>query len=116
MDGISNKSLEHILRLFLLVLPDGHCLPTSLDKVERVIRDLGLHYDKIHAYVNDCVLFRGNYANLDKCPTCDESRWKETGVLKRMILLTVKVERSKSVFHVRSFIIFHLFLACKDCI
>jgi cation transport regulator ChaB len=25
------------------------------------------------------VLFRGNYANLDKCPTCDESRWKETG-------------------------------------
>jgi hypothetical protein len=47
--------------------------------VERVIRDLGLHYDKIHACVNDCVLFRGNYANLDKCPTCDESRWKETG-------------------------------------
>jgi hypothetical protein len=33
----------------------------------------------IHACVNDCVLFRGNYANLDKCPTCDESRWKEIG-------------------------------------
>jgi hypothetical protein len=25
------------------------------------------------------VLFHGNYANLDKFPTCDESRWKETG-------------------------------------
>jgi hypothetical protein len=79
MDGISNKSLERILRLFLLVLHDGQCLPTSLDKVERVIRDLGLHYDKIHGCVNDCVLSRGNYVNLDKCPTCDESRWKETG-------------------------------------
>jgi hypothetical protein len=79
MDGISNKSLERILRLFLLVLHDGQCLPTSLDKVERVIRDLGLHYDKIHGCVNDCVLSHGNYANLDKCPTCDESRWKETG-------------------------------------
>jgi hypothetical protein len=79
MDGISNNSLECILQLFLLVLPDGHCLPTSLEKVERVIRDLGLHYEKIHACVNDCVLFRGDYTELDKFPTCDESRWKETG-------------------------------------
>jgi hypothetical protein len=116
MDGISNSSLERILWLFFLVLPDGHCLPTSLEKVERVIRDLGLHYKKIHACVNDCVLFRGHYAELDKCPTCDESRWKEIGVLKRMILLTVIVERSRSIFHVRSFVIFHLFLGCKDCL
>jgi hypothetical protein len=79
MDGISNSSLERILRLFLLVLPDGHYLPTSLEKAERVIRDLGLHYEKIHACVNDCVLFHGDYAELDKCPTCDESRWKEIG-------------------------------------
>ena len=79
MDGISNSSLERILRLFLLVLPAGHCLPASLEKVEKVVRDLGLHYDKIHACVNDCVLFRGDYAKLDKCPTCGESRWKETG-------------------------------------
>jgi hypothetical protein len=79
MDGISNSSLEHILRLFLLVLPNGHCLQTSLEKVERVIRDLGLHYKKIDACVNDCVLFCGDYVELDKCQTCDESRWKETG-------------------------------------
>jgi hypothetical protein len=49
MDGISSSNLEGILWLLLLVLPDGHCLPTSLEKVERVIRDLGLHYEKIHA-------------------------------------------------------------------
>jgi hypothetical protein len=83
MDDISNSSLERILWLFFLVLPDGHCLPTSLEKVERVIRDLGLHYKKIHACVNDFVLFHGDYAELDKCPTCDESRWKETrGTIK----------------------------------
>jgi hypothetical protein len=65
------------------VLPDGHCLPTSLEKVERVIRDLGQHYEKIHACVNDCVLFHGDYAELDKCPTCDESRWKEMGGIEK---------------------------------
>jgi len=112
MDGLSNNCLERILRLFLLVLPDGHCLPTSLDKVRKVVRDLGLDYQKIHACVNDCVLFHGDYAERDKCPTCGESRWKESGVLKRMVLLSLLADRS--VFHVRSFVIFHLFLVCKD--
>ena len=79
MHGISNSGLEHILRLFLLVLPDGHCIPTSLEKVHKVVRDLGLDYQKIHACVNDCVLFRGDYAEKDNCPTCGESRWKEIG-------------------------------------
>jgi hypothetical protein len=66
MDGICNRSLECILRLFLLVLPDGHCVLTSLEKVDKVVRDLGMHCDNIHAYVNDCVLFCGDYAKLDK--------------------------------------------------
>ena len=79
MHGISNSGLEHILRLFLLVLPDGHCIPTFLEKVCKVVRDLGLDYQKIHACVNDCVLFRGDYAEKDNCPTCGESRWKEIG-------------------------------------
>ena len=79
MDGLSNNCLERILRLFLLVLPDGHCLPTSLDKVCKVVRDLGLDYQKIHACVNDCVLFHRDYAKRNNCPTCGESRWKESG-------------------------------------
>ena len=55
--GISNAALEAILNLFSKVLPKGHCLPDSLDKVQRVARDLGLEYVKIHACKNDCVLF-----------------------------------------------------------
>ena len=55
--GISNAALEAILNLFSKILPEGHCLPDSLDKVQRVVRDLGLDYVKIHACKNDCVLF-----------------------------------------------------------
>jgi hypothetical protein len=47
--GISNSALEAILNLFSKVLPEGHCIPDSLDKVQRVVRDLGLDYIKIHA-------------------------------------------------------------------
>ena len=76
MFGISNNAMEQIIALFALVLPKGHCLPDTMDKVRKVIRDLGLDYQKIHACYNDCVLFRGKYENLDSCPTCGESRWK----------------------------------------
>ena len=74
--GISNAVLEAILNLFSKILPEGHCLPDSLDKVQRVVRDLGLDYVKIHACKNDCVLFFEEYASLETCPICKESRWR----------------------------------------
>jgi hypothetical protein len=76
MFGLSNIALEAILHLFSRVLPEGHCIPDTLDKVRKVVHNLGLDYQKIDAYVNDCVLFLKSYANLSKCPTCGESRWK----------------------------------------
>ena len=76
MFGLSNSALEAIILLFSLVLPEGHCIPNTMDKVRKVVHDLGLDYEKIHACVNDCVLFRKDYATMDKCPTCGESRWK----------------------------------------
>jgi hypothetical protein len=75
MFGLSNSALEAILHLFSLVLPEGHCIPDTLDK-RKVVHDLGLDYQKIDACVNDCVLFRKSYAHMSKCPTCGESRWK----------------------------------------
>jgi hypothetical protein len=76
MYGLSNSALEAIIQLFSLVLPEGHCIPNTLDKVQKVVRDLGLDYQKIHACVNDCVLFRKGYAKMNSCPICGESRWK----------------------------------------
>jgi hypothetical protein len=73
---LSNTVLEAILKLFGKVLPEGHCIPNSLDKVQRVVRDLGLDYVKIHACQNDCVLFFDKYTNLETCPICKKSRWK----------------------------------------
>jgi hypothetical protein len=54
MFNLSNNALEPILHLFSLVLPEGHCIPDTLDNVRRVV---GLDYQKIDACVNDCVLF-----------------------------------------------------------
>jgi hypothetical protein len=70
MYGLSNVTLEAILKLFGKVLPEGHYIPDSLDKVQRVVRGLGLDYVKIHACQNDCVLFFDKYTNLETCPIC----------------------------------------------
>jgi hypothetical protein len=57
MYGISNAALEAIHKLFGMVLPERHSILDSLDKVQRVVRDLSLDYVKIHACENDCVIF-----------------------------------------------------------
>ena len=41
-----------------------------------MICPLGLKLQKIHDYTNDCILFRGDYKDLDSCPRCHASRYK----------------------------------------
>lgn len=78
--GLSNKGCEAVLQLFSHGLPKGHCIPNSLEKVQKVIRDLGFEYQRIDACIaciNHCVLYQGENADLlDLCPTCQVSRWK----------------------------------------
>jgi hypothetical protein len=47
--GMTNRACDLILQMFTQMLPKGHCIPTNLAKVRKVIRDLGLDYRKIHA-------------------------------------------------------------------
>ncbi|XP_025886273.1 uncharacterized protein [Solanum lycopersicum] len=51
-------------------------IPDSFYKAKKVIKDLGLHYEKIHACTNDCILFWNDNAKLDNCSVCGASRWK----------------------------------------
>jgi hypothetical protein len=42
---------------------------------KKIICPLGLEVQKIQACKNSCVLFCGNYADLDKCPKCGYDRY-----------------------------------------
>ncbi|CAN6704834.1 unnamed protein product [Malus baccata var. baccata] len=46
--------------------------------IKKVLKGLGLGYEKIHACVNNCILFYKENKQLDKCPICNESRFKMT--------------------------------------
>jgi hypothetical protein len=76
MYGISNTAMEGVLLLISKFLPKGHYVPNTMEKLQRVVCDLGLDYIKIDACENHCVLFREEYEKLDTCPKCKVSRWK----------------------------------------
>lgn len=75
----SNKSISVILEIHSKTLPDGNCLSKSWHECQKLMSSLGLDYIKIHACLNNCVLFRKEYAKLDKCPKCHASRYTYLG-------------------------------------
>jgi hypothetical protein len=69
-----------------------------------VIREFGLDYKKIHACVNDCVLFRNEHADAQECPVCHASRWKSSPTIDKDDSLSRK---SKNQFHRKFYGISH---------
>jgi hypothetical protein len=57
-------------------LPNGNQIAESVYEAKKIICPLGIEVEKIHACKKSCVLFRGDYAELDKCPKCGYDRYK----------------------------------------
>jgi hypothetical protein len=58
------------------MLPEGNQIVESVYEAKKIICSLGIEVEKIHACKNICVLFRGDYVDLDKCPKCGCDRYK----------------------------------------
>ncbi|KAH0715008.1 hypothetical protein KY284_007913 [Solanum tuberosum] len=72
---LSNVAFSGLLDSIKEAFPFAQ-IPESFYKAKKVIKDLGLHYEKIHACTNNCMLFWNDTAKLDKCSVCGSSRWK----------------------------------------
>jgi Transposase family tnp2/Domain of unknown function (DUF4218)/Transposase-associated domain/Domain of unknown function (DUF4216) len=75
-NGVTDKGFEELLVIVKNMLPEGNVLPSSTYEAKKVVCPLGLDVQKIHACPNDCILYRGEYENLDACPVCDAKRYK----------------------------------------
>ena len=51
-------------------------LPKTYYEAKKIIRYLGLDYERIHSCPKNCILFRGDFAKQDFCHVCESSRWK----------------------------------------
>ncbi|XP_019261156.1 PREDICTED: uncharacterized protein LOC109239086 [Nicotiana attenuata] len=73
--GLSNVAFTDILDLLKEVFPFAQ-LPESFYKAKSMIKNLGLHYEKIHACPNDCMLYWNDNEKAKNCSVCGSSRWK----------------------------------------
>ena len=51
-------------------LPKDNELPDNTYEAKKVLCPLGLDVQKIHAWINDCILYRGEHENKDECLVC----------------------------------------------
>jgi hypothetical protein len=72
----SNKSLNDLLGILQLALPNGSNIPKTFAEAQKIIAKLGLSYEKIHVCPNNCQLYRGDKKDHDFCSKCGASRWK----------------------------------------
>uniref|UniRef100_A0A8R7R4G5 Transposase-associated domain-containing protein n=2 Tax=Triticum urartu TaxID=4572 RepID=A0A8R7R4G5_TRIUA len=74
---ITNSAFTDILKLLAKAFPQPNTLPKSYEEVKNLLKELGLGHESIHVCINNCVLFRKQYAKHENCPVCGMSRWKD---------------------------------------
>ncbi|KAL4583874.1 hypothetical protein LXL04_008459 [Taraxacum kok-saghyz] len=75
--GWSDAFFDVLLRAIKDTLPENNTMPSSLYEAKKLLKGVGLQYEKIHACPNDCVLFRKEHKDASECPTFRTSRWKK---------------------------------------
>src|SRR4051812_44171168 len=75
-NGIRDKAFEKLLKILKRRLPKDNELPDSTYEAKKVICPLGLEVQKIHACINDCILYREEHEDRNECPVCSALRYK----------------------------------------
>ncbi|XP_074297997.1 uncharacterized protein LOC141628797 [Silene latifolia] len=73
----SIESFNKLLELLLQAFPQVKEFPSSFYEGKKIINDLGLGYEKIHACPSNCMLFWGDNSDKEECNVCHTSRWKK---------------------------------------
>ncbi|KAL4555368.1 hypothetical protein LXL04_037986 [Taraxacum kok-saghyz] len=98
--GWSDASFDVLLRSIKDTLPENNTMPSSLYGTKKLLKGVGLQYEKIHACPNDCVLFRKEHKDASECPTCRTSRWKKntTNVPSKVLWYFPPIPRFRRMF------------------
>jgi len=78
-NGVSDKAFQGILKIIKNMLLENNELPSTTYEAKQLVCPLGLEVQKIHACLNDCILYHGDEdKKLDACPVCGVLRYKIT--------------------------------------
>ena len=86
---VSDKGFGKLLIMLKKMLPKDNKLPDNMYEAKKAVCPLGLEVQKIHACPNDCILYRGEYEDLNACPVCD-------GCVIRSVAMTLVMSRASA--------------------
>ncbi|XP_043717729.1 uncharacterized protein LOC122665644 [Telopea speciosissima] len=72
---LSDKAFSMLLDLLKEAFPEPNSLPKTLYEAKKIVKDLGLTYNKIDACKNDCMLYWKEATNAKFCYKCGTSRY-----------------------------------------
>ncbi|XP_039115902.1 uncharacterized protein LOC120251450 [Dioscorea cayenensis subsp. rotundata] len=78
LGGWTEKSFTKVLELLGRVFGEHSSWPKSSYEAKKIIKALGLNYEKIHVCKQDCMLFWREYASAESCHICGTSRWVDS--------------------------------------
>jgi len=74
--GRSDKNFSSLLQVVHDMLPEENTLPKSYYQEKKILCPMGMEYQKIHAYPNDCILYKHEFEEMSKFPRCGVSQYK----------------------------------------
>lgn len=83
---MTNKCFDELMSILKRMLPNGDQLPPTHRHAHKILKDLRLGYEKIHAYKYDCALFYKENEGLDKCSICNEPRYQNNSEDNKKLL------------------------------
>ncbi|KAJ9535265.1 hypothetical protein OSB04_un001636 [Centaurea solstitialis] len=121
MNKWTDTSFDQLVGLLRAAYPTS-IIPSSHYEARKAMRTVGLGYVPIHACVNDCCLFWDEYKDLQSCPICFESRWKDKNTkgkkvpnkVLRYFPLTPRLKRIYSSRHTAKHMTWHATGQCKE--
>ncbi|KAG8365720.1 hypothetical protein BUALT_Bualt17G0001300 [Buddleja alternifolia] len=75
LDNWTNKSFNMMIGLLREAFPEGVQLPKSWYDAKKILKELGMNYEKYDPCQNDCMLFWGPDDWRTECKTCHQPRW-----------------------------------------
>lgn len=100
----TNKLVDTLLKMMKRMSSKPNNILESYYECKKVFKGIGMGYEKIYVCKYDCALFYTEHANKDKCPECNEPRYKNNDcqqgkkVPKKVLRYFPLVPRLKRLF------------------
>ena len=75
--GLVERYFDRLMKQTKGLLPKDNLLLDNYYQTKKFVRKLGLSQAKIHACVNDCILYYGEHNDKLHCPICGHERFKQ---------------------------------------